>query len=935
VAADDINVTIDDNDDALFHSAAESKRASHAGSVLPSLVVELVTARDVSEAAASVDPSATRLALPDVLLDDTYAAVGGAQADTFATSFADEFQQLVALSSTLVAEAPLLREEPWTLRAFVGASAVGPASLPLVQQGLQAARIVVRVALLRDSPPLNEETFEAAIRLARAVLTNGIAPLFDSSLEVLAKQNSKLGLAAADVEPRARWSQLARAGTTLISKVLVLLAHVVTHAAELVAQRHASDVLLLALTSLAQSALLIDPSTRALPGLDLLQMAAISVLRTVFRRHPPHRSAILDDFLLSLGRQPKTTKKSARTYRVVTSSHGRARTVETIHMTSALIVQLIQSCAAVPTVKVEANAVAAEAAPPPAKKRGAPGKAAAKRAADEAAAAALAAQFETASTAVVAPDSAETPAQMARYFLATLVSRSAVPSKERDEAGYRNVFDNLLQDLLVLWPLIEWPGAETALAVLVRVLLRGLAPLDGADGDGAVSPQLRDMALSTLGAIATRAEQVHGQVGALSLGHSGLSCPCGDVSKPIVNVACVACNAVFHVACLPPDRVVGGVDAKSWRCDACLARAAVGSLLTTIAPPVAPPVVVKAKPTKAKGRGKRASAEQEEQDVIAEPPQQHEPVVVDDELVATQVTLDWLNALVTAARDSGDAIDVLLDAEKAHVSRWLARFEAIGNSNGAALMRYDYEHCLGVKPSALLLSASESQRVAALVLVHSGALLSLFPMVLRALLQLLSDKSKASRARALKALVGIVDANPRLLLEPATRRAVSDRCLDTATSVRDAALELIGKYLVLGDDELIEQFLPVTLERARDTGVSVRKRVIQILRDLCVRVPGHVRVSQICRVLVQRIGDVPSVSSAILRTFRAAVVRAALGVGRRVARAALRPADGSVRRRAGDERLARRSAAPAARRARRRRSARAVRRSLSRCSRSA
>jgi hypothetical protein len=849
---------VNGNSDELFHSAAESKRASHAGSVLPSLVAELLTARSVSDAAAAVDPAAARLPLPDVLLADVYAALDGALADSFVASHRGELQQLLELSSTLLAEAPMLRDESWSLRAFVGAAAVGPTSLPLVRQGLQAACIVLRVALLRDSPPLSEEAFETSIRLARAVLTNGIAPLFDSSLEVLAKQNSKLGLAGADSsEPRARLSQLARAGATLISQVLVLLAHLVSHAAALVAQRHTGDVLLLSLTSLAQTALLIDPSSRALPGLELLQLAAISVFRTVFRRHPAHRTAILDDVLLALGRLPKTTKKSARTFRVVVSPPGRARTVETIHMTSALIVQLIQSCAAVPPL-IEVKPAADEPSPPPPpakrdKRVKQVRKATAKNAANDAAAAAIAAEFEaatsTASTATQAapPDSAETPAQMARYFLATLVSRSAMPNKqERDEAGYKNVFDNLLQDLLLLWPLIEWPGAETALAVLVRVLLRGLSPLDGADD---VSPQLRDMALSTLGSIATRVELVSGQVGALSLGHCGLACPCGDATKAVVNMACAACNAVFHVTCLAPDRVGDGVDAKRWRCDACLARAAVGALLTTVAPPPPPPSqpppVVVAKPTKAKGRSKRTAAAAEVEPVAAETPVAAAsaaavaPDALDDELVATQVAFDWLNALVAAARDNGDAADALIDAEKAHVSRWLARFEALGRPLGAALMRHDYEHGLGAKPSALLLSESESQRVAAQVLVHSGALVSLFPLMLRALLVLLADKSKASRARALKALVGIVDANPRLLLEPSTRRAISDRCLDTATSVRDAALELIGKYLVLGDNELIEQFLPVTLERARDTGVSVRKRVVQILRELCVRVPGH------------------------------------------------------------------------------------------------
>jgi hypothetical protein len=78
-------------------------------------------------------------------------------------------------------------------------------------------------------------------------------------------------------------------------------------------------------------------------------------------------------------------------------------------------------------------------------------------------------------------------------------------------------------------------------------------------------------------------------------------------------------------------------------------------------------------------------------------------------------------------------------------------------------------------------------------------------------------------------------------------------------------------------------------ERMRDTGVSVRKRVIKLLRELALatvrkhlsglcllaylvyrlRQPGAPRTAQLCRALVGRIHDEPTVRADVVRTFEA------------------------------------------------------------------
>jgi hypothetical protein len=883
-----------------------------AGVVLDSLISQLCAPRDQQQ---------SRSFQPGALLDDAYAACE-------APAISVQLQQLICTCCAIVAESRV--EESWTQRSFAGAGTSGPATLPAVRQGLQAARIVLRVAGVRDLPAgwVTEDALEATLHFARAVFIKAVVPLFDATGEALQKQNAKLGLSHGDGDgdgdnglTKPKSTQWARAGVELVSQLLVLLAHVLKHAAAIVQQRSLSDVLLLTLTSFAHATLFVDQNgnaVRVAAALELLQLSAVQTLRSVFRRYPLHRAAILDDLSLSLSRLPKG-KKNARSYRVLLPAPGRAPTADAVQMTTALIVQLLQCCAAVsapvadakPEVKDEGTAadVKPEPAPNVAAKGGKRATAAAKNhdfdaqpvaaakkkgkrapppqqqqqqqkaseadvAEAEAAAAAaqIAVELEASAAATkqqkAAPDSAETPGQMARYLLTPIVSRCAT---SKDEAGHKAALENLVRDLLLLWPLAEWPGAETALLALARLLMRSLAST-GNDGGGdaadavASSAPLRELALSLLGQIGARVQEVAVATGGeVSLGVAGVAAT--EPQTLASTVVCCVCCARFLVDSIDQ---VGTAD---WCCAACQARSAFADLRAEVLPPPPP---VKVEPAKAaKGKKRKAASDGSEHDAVAAEPEASAEVQARaradlDELVAKKLVLNWLTVQAALANESGEAGDVLLDAQRTLLARWHLRARVSNDTDSAALLWHHFERCVGVKPprEALVFGDAESRRLARELLLQCGALAALFPLLLRTLLQLLSEPSKAVRARALKALSSIADANPTILLEGAARRAVSDRCLDTATSVRESALSLLGKYMLQSNnEELIRQFMPVVLERARDTGVSVRKSVVAILRELCVRAPGHARVVQICRTMVQRINDVPTVSSAILRTF--------------------------------------------------------------------
>lgn len=112
----------------------------------------------------------------------------------------------------------------------------------------------------------------------------------------------------------------------------------------------------------------------------------------------------------------------------------------------------------------------------------------------------------------------------------------------------------------------------------------------------------------------------------------------------------------------------------------------------------------------------------------------------------------------------------------------------------------------------------------------------------------------AFRQKALKALGAIVEQDSSIFFQPNVRLAVEKRLMDSSPAVRDAALDMLGRYVVY-NPELAVQYLPNIAERITDSGLSVRKRVIKLLKSLYPVITDHALRVDICRRLVCRIND--------------------------------------------------------------------------------
>ncbi|GAA5948648.1 hypothetical protein JCM10213_003568, partial [Rhodosporidiobolus nylandii] len=110
------------------------------------------------------------------------------------------------------------------------------------------------------------------------------------------------------------------------------------------------------------------------------------------------------------------------------------------------------------------------------------------------------------------------------------------------------------------------------------------------------------------------------------------------------------------------------------------------------------------------------------------------------------------------------------------------------------------------------------------------------------------------RTKALRAVSLVVAQDPELFHQANIRKSIENRMLDASPAVRDAVIELVGKYVV-GRPDLAQQYLPRLMERISDTGLSVRRRVVKLLKALYHVVEDEALRIEICRKLVYRALD--------------------------------------------------------------------------------
>lgn len=142
-----------------------------------------------------------------------------------------------------------------------------------------------------------------------------------------------------------------------------------------------------------------------------------------------------------------------------------------------------------------------------------------------------------------------------------------------------------------------------------------------------------------------------------------------------------------------------------------------------------------------------------------------------------------------------------------------------------------------------------------------------FDIYLTQILRVLGESAIAVRTKAMKCLTEVVAVDPSILARSDMQRGVHGRLMDNSTSVREAAVELLGKF-VLSRPQLTEQYYDMLIERILDTGISVRKRVIKILRDICLEQPTFSKITEMCVRMIRRVNDEEGIKKLVNETFQ-------------------------------------------------------------------
>ncbi|KAG9315547.1 hypothetical protein JVU11DRAFT_3168 [Chiua virens] len=131
---------------------------------------------------------------------------------------------------------------------------------------------------------------------------------------------------------------------------------------------------------------------------------------------------------------------------------------------------------------------------------------------------------------------------------------------------------------------------------------------------------------------------------------------------------------------------------------------------------------------------------------------------------------------------------------------------------------------------------------------------SSFGPILNVVLMALDAPPVFMRTKALRALGQIVTSDSTILSTANVRRAIEGHLLDSSPAVRDAAVELIGRYMI-ESPEVAGDYYSRIADRIADTGLGVRKRVIKLLKQYYSVTEDLGRQVDICTKFVLRMLD--------------------------------------------------------------------------------
>ncbi|KAG2715540.1 hypothetical protein I3760_03G083100 [Carya illinoinensis] len=412
--------------------------------------------------------------------------------------------------------------------------------------------------------------------------------------------------------------------------------------------------------------------------------------------------------------------------------------------------------------------------------------------------------------------------------------------KTQDASEMKAMMENLVMDLLTTLNLPEYPASAPILEVLCVLLLQN-AGLKSKDISA------RTMAIDLLGTIAARLKrdsvlcrmdkfwilQELDNASDVDRSYPKGSCSiCLDGRVEKLFFTCQSCQRLFHADCMGVRE--HEVPNRSWQCQICICRKQLLVLQSYCK-------------SQCKDGGKKTHNLSEKN-----------PEAPDTAEIVQQLLLNYL-------QDVGSD-DVHLFVRWFYLCLWYKDDPKSQQKFIYYLARLKSKAIIRDSGTTSLLTRDSVKKIT-LALGQNNSFSRGFDKILHMLLASLRENSPVIRAKALRAVSIIVEADPEVLCDKRVQLAVEGRFCDSAISVREAALELVGRHIASHPDVGLQYFEKVA-ERIKDTGVSVRKRAIKIIRDMCTSNGDFSGFTSACIEIISRVSDdESSIQDLVCKTF--------------------------------------------------------------------
>ncbi|XP_057769612.1 sister chromatid cohesion protein SCC2 isoform X2 [Salvia miltiorrhiza] len=543
--------------------------------------------------------------------------------------------------------------------------------------------------------------------------------------------------------------------------------------------------------------------TLLVDNIQLLQLKAISLIGGIYYMYTQHRAYMMDETIQILLKLP-LSKRVPRTYHLPDEEQRQ------IQLVTALLIQMIHHCANLPEFV-----------------RLAPGSP----------------SLDVSIDTDYPSKCHEAVTESCCLFWSRILQRYT-STKNQDASELKSMMENLVMDLLTTLNLPEYPASAPILEVLCVLLLQnaGLKSKDIA---------ARTMAIDLLGTIAARLK--HDAVVCRKekfwivqvLMNSENSDPnylrdvcaiCLDSTAERSSIECQGCHRPFHFDC------IGGreqdLSSRTFDCQVCLCEKQLLVLKTHC---------------------ESESKDDQKQNRVSKKSSRASFSVTKEEIIQ-QMLLSYL-------QDAGSADELHLFMRWFYLCLWYKDDPASPQKFLYFLARMKSRAILRDSFSFSSFLTRDSVKKVTLALGQNNSFARGFDKILQVLLASLRENSPVIRAKAMRAVSIIVEADPEVLGDRLVQTAVEGRFCDSAISVREAALELVGKHIASHPDVGLKYFEKVA-ERIKDTGVSVRKRAIKIIKDMCTSFTDFSQSTTAFVEIISRINDEESsIQDLVCKTF--------------------------------------------------------------------